>query len=228
MFKWNCVWLHSCLCVEHRRLILPSVIFVPDTFFHSSKHFCLDRLSACYPFFFFLSSLLPRVSANLYDNQYRFAQTSTVLNKHARTLVPTLWLDGRALYRSNSAKCDFISTLDDKLKWRHSHHLHDNQQLSIMPMLVFDADSNPFSFFLKSRGLQQSYDLSYCLPVFLSCRAFTLQQNTRGCGCFSPHSHSVLKSLWKTRCTYVVSSSPLLVYRAWAAPLQLLLQAHCI
>lgn len=147
MFKWNCVWLHSCLCVEHRRLILSSVIFVPDTFFHSSKHFCLDRLSACYPFFFFLSSLLPRVSANLYDNQYRFAQTSTVLNKHARTLVPTLWLDGRALYRSNSAKCDFISTLDDKLKWRHSHHLHDNQQLSIMPMLVFDADSNPFSFF---------------------------------------------------------------------------------
>lgn len=99
--------------------------------------------------FFFLSSLLPRVSANLYDNQYRFAQTSTVLNKHARTLVPTLWLDERALYPSNSAKCDFISTLDDKLKWRHSHHLHDNQQLSIMPMLVFDADSNPFSFFFK-------------------------------------------------------------------------------
>lgn len=193
--------------------------------FHSSKQFCLDRLSACYPFFF-LSSLLPRVSANLHDNQYRFAQTYTVLNKHTRARVPTFWLDERALYPSNPAKCDFISTLDDKLKWRHSHHLHDNQQLSIMPVLVFDADSKPFPV-LKNL-LRQSYDLSHCLPVFLSRRAFTLQQNTRGCGWFSPHSHSVLKSLWKTRCTYVVSSSPLSVYRAWAAPLQLLLQAHCI
>ena len=225
MFKWNCIWLHPGLLAKYWCLILSLVIFVPDTFFNPRNISALTDCRHVIPFYF---SLLPRVSANLYDNQYRFAQTSTVLNKHARTLVPTFWLDERALYPSNSAKCDFISTLDDKLKWWHSHHLHDNQQLSIMPMLVFDADSKPFPDMNKSRGLLQSYDLSYCLPVFLSCRAFTLQQNTRGCGWFSPHSHFVLKSLWKTHCMYVVSSSPLLVYRAWAAPLQLLLQAYCI